>query len=330
MPVAYSSAYGADEGPAGGALTGCEGGPNVAKIVSMRPERPFVPHPGRTPVTPSSPPSPSSSPSSETESEAAAGAAARVHAALAGPGGPFAVVRAEDGPQAGSLMYADGPRTLREFVETTWAFGDRPFLIAGIAGERGYAYGEFFAAASALACRLSDTYGLRPGDRAVVAMRNRPEWQIAFWAAQLAGLVAVPLDPRWTEAEFAYALDDSGPRVLLVDGERLPPVADWARKAGARVIVFHGEDHPRAQEDRVERYEDLRRPIRSPRRPTSRSGPRTTRRSSTPRASPAGPGASSPPSSPRRAPRATRGSTRPPPHSPGEPSPGRSPRPSRC
>lgn len=202
----------------------------------------------------------------DAESVAAAEAAARVHAALTGPGGPFAVVRAEDGPQAGSLVYADGPRTLREFVETTWAFGDRPFLIAGVAGvagitgaagERSYAYGEFFAAASALACRLSDVYGLRPGDRAVVAMRNRPEWQIAFWAAQLAGLVAVPLDPRWTEAEFTYALDDSAPRVLLVDGERLPPVADWARKAGARVIVFHGEDHPRAQEDRVERYEDL-------------------------------------------------------------------------
>ncbi|WP_261991794.1 class I adenylate-forming enzyme family protein [Streptomyces sp. OR43] len=188
---------------------------------------------------------------------AAAEAAARVHAALAGPGGPFAVVRAEDGPQAGSLIYADGPRTLREFVEPTWAFADRPFLIAGTSGERDYAYGEFFAAASALACRLSDAYGLRPGDRAVVAMRNRPEWQIAFWAAQLAGLVAVPLDPRWTESEFTYALDDSGPRVLLVDGERLPPVAGWARKTGARVIVFHGEDHHRAQEDHVERYEDL-------------------------------------------------------------------------
>ncbi|WLQ48922.1 class I adenylate-forming enzyme family protein [Streptomyces poriferorum] len=225
----------------------------------MRPERPFVPHPGRTPVTPPSPASPPSPAESESvaESVAAATAAARVHAALAGPGGPFAVVRAEDGPQAGSLMYADGPRTLREFVETTWAFGDRPFLMSGVAGERGYAYGEFFAAASALACRLSDTYGLQPGDRAVVAMRNRPEWQIAFWAAQLAGLVAVPLDPRWTEAEFTFALDDSGPRVLLVDGERLPPVADWARKAGARVVVFHAEDHRRAPEDHVERYEDL-------------------------------------------------------------------------
>ncbi|MFI6862667.1 hypothetical protein ACIBKZ_22700 [Streptomyces sp. NPDC050421] len=59
-----------------------------------------------------------------------------MHATLAGPGGPFAVVRAEDGPQAGSLVYADGPRTLREFVETTWAFGDQPFLIAGGAAMR--------------------------------------------------------------------------------------------------------------------------------------------------------------------------------------------------
>ncbi|MFI6862668.1 class I adenylate-forming enzyme family protein [Streptomyces sp. NPDC050421] len=140
-------------------------------------------------------------------------------------------------------------------------------------GGRSYAYGEFFAAASALACRLSETYGLRPGDRAVVAMRNHPEWQIAFWAAQLAGLVAVPLNAWWTEGEFTYALDDSGPRVLLVDGERLPLVADWARKAGARVIVFHGEDQHHAHEghagaaergevagryaEGIERYEDL-------------------------------------------------------------------------
>ncbi|WP_406459083.1 acyl--CoA ligase [Streptomyces sp. NBC_00876] len=194
-----------------------------------------------------------------------------MEAALTGPGGPFAVVRAEDGPQAGSLVYADGPRTLREFVETTWAFGDRPFLVAA---ERSWTYGEFFAAASALACRLSETYGLRPGDRAVVAMRNHPEWQIAFWAAQLAGLIAVPLNAWWTEDEFTYALDDCEPRVLLVDGERLPRVAAWARNAGARVMVFcdeargedsaegrgegHGEGHGQgASEGRVEWYEDL-------------------------------------------------------------------------
>ncbi|MFE5092784.1 class I adenylate-forming enzyme family protein [Streptomyces sp. NPDC056638] len=205
-----------------------------------------MPHTDPTPAAPDP-----DAQASAAAAEAASEAVARIEAALTGPGAPFAVVRVEDGVRAGSLVYADGPRTLREFVEATWAFGDRPFLIAG---ERSYSYAEFFAAASALACRLTGTYGLRRGDRAVVAMRNHPEWQIAFWAAQLAGLVAVPLNAWWTEDEFTYALDDSGPRVLLVDGERLPRVAGWAAKNGARVVVFHEEG---AVPDGVERYEDL-------------------------------------------------------------------------
>ncbi|MFD3910643.1 class I adenylate-forming enzyme family protein [Streptomyces sp. NPDC058603] len=161
---------------------------------------------------------------------------------LTAPGAPFAVVRAENG----SLVYAEGPRTLREFVEPTWTFGDQPFLVAE---DRTYTYGEFFAAASALANRLVETYGLRPGDRAAIAMRNHPEWQIAFWAAQLAGLIAVPLNAWWTEDEFTYALDDCAPRVLLVDGERLPRVSRWAEMRGereggrepVRIVVFHSD-----------------------------------------------------------------------------------------
>ncbi|MFJ9029020.1 class I adenylate-forming enzyme family protein [Streptomyces sp. NPDC102274] len=163
---------------------------------------------------------------------------------LTAPGAPFAVVRAENG----SLIYAEGPRTLREFVEPTWTFGDQPFLVAE---DRTYTYGEFFAAASALANRFLDAYGLRPGDRAVIAMRNHPEWQIAFWAAQLAGLIAVPLNAWWTEDEFRYALDDCAPRVLLVDGERLPRVSRWAEDQGkreggrerVRIVVFDSDDH---------------------------------------------------------------------------------------
>lgn len=174
---------------------------------------------------------------------------AEAGAALTAPGAPFAVVRAEDG----SLIYESGPRTLREFVEATWAYGDRPFLV----GEsRTYTYGEFFAAATALANRFAGPYGLRPGDRAAIAMRNHPEWQIAFWATQLAGLVAVPLNAWWTEDEVRYALADCEPRVLLVDGERLPRVSGWARSVGARTVVFHAVRDDEAQ-DGVERYEDL-------------------------------------------------------------------------
>ncbi|GAA1349587.1 class I adenylate-forming enzyme family protein [Streptomyces beijiangensis] len=173
----------------------------------------------------------------------------QVEAALTAPGAPFEVVRTEDG----SPEYTTGPRTLREFVESVWAFGDQPFLVA----ESGsYTYGEFFAEASALAHRFLDVYGLRPGDRAVVAMRNHPEWQIAFWAAQLAGLVAVPLNAWWTEDEFAYALTDCGARLLLVDGERLTRVEPWlsAQEDRPWTLAFHYEGEPAA---RVERYGDL-------------------------------------------------------------------------
>ncbi|MFE9886303.1 class I adenylate-forming enzyme family protein [Streptomyces scopuliridis] len=166
---------------------------------------------------------------------------------LTAPGAPFSVVCAENG----SLVYAEGPRTLREFVEPTWTFGDQPFLVAE---DRTYTYGEFFAAATALANRFLDTYGLRPGDRAVIAMRNHPEWQIAFWAAQLAGLIAVPLNAWWTEDEFTYALDDCEPRVLLVDGERLPRVSRWAEARRERIVVFHYDGEDGAG---VERYEEL-------------------------------------------------------------------------
>ncbi|MFF9914367.1 class I adenylate-forming enzyme family protein [Streptomyces sp. NPDC013457] len=149
---------------------------------------------------------------------------------LVEPGALFAV---EDG------VYVEGPRTLREFVEATWAYGERPFLVS----EDGVlSYREFFDAACGLARTLVDQYGLRPGDRAAVAMRNRPEWQIAFWAAQLAGLVAVPLNAWWTEGELAYALDDCTPRILLVDGEREERVRVWAREHHVPGIVFHGAD----------------------------------------------------------------------------------------
>ncbi|MFJ8230856.1 class I adenylate-forming enzyme family protein [Streptomyces sp. NPDC094448] len=160
-------------------------------------------------------------------------------------GGPFEVGRGE----SGALEYVNAPRTLVEFVEATWAHGDRPFLVAeGVV----WSYRDFFAAATALARRFTEEYGPAPGERAAVLMRNRPEWQVAFWAAQFAGLVAVPLNTWWTEGELAYVLDDCAPAVLLVEGERWPVVRGWARRHGARVVVFDGDP-----EEGVERYEDF-------------------------------------------------------------------------
>ncbi|MEU5219559.1 class I adenylate-forming enzyme family protein [Streptomyces sp. NPDC020807] len=155
---------------------------------------------------------------------------------LTADGGPFAV--------AGGV-YVSGPQTLREFVEVVWGYGDRVFLVAEDAT---YTYREFFDAACGLARQLVQEYGLRPGDRAVVAMRNLPEWHVAFWAVQLAGLVAVPLNAWWTEDEFAYALDDCSPAVLLVDGERVGRVRAWAVAHRVPGIVFQGHEEEKEGE----------------------------------------------------------------------------------
>ncbi|WP_035800416.1 class I adenylate-forming enzyme family protein [Kitasatospora mediocidica] len=150
---------------------------------------------------------------------------ARVQAALSAPGTPFAVTETPQGRR-----YANGPAVLRDVLEATRAHGDRPFLVLG---ENVYSYAEHYAAAAALAHRCLDRYGLRPGDRVAIAMRNLPEWQVAFWAAQLAGLIAVPLNAWWSGEELGYALDDCAPRLIVADLERVERIGPWLAARGA-------------------------------------------------------------------------------------------------
>jgi long-chain acyl-CoA synthetase len=59
-----------------------------------------------------------------------------------------------------------------------------------------------------------DRFGVANGDRVAIAMRNFPEWSVAFWAAAAAGAVVVPLNAWWTGEELHYGLTDSGTKVL--------------------------------------------------------------------------------------------------------------------
>ena len=74
-------------------------------------------------------------------------------------------------------------------------------------------------------------YGLRPGDRFASLMPNRPRLIAHYIACFRAGLVATPLNYRYTVAEIDHALQVSGARALLVHNEREPDLAD-SRLAG--------------------------------------------------------------------------------------------------
>jgi acyl-CoA synthetase (AMP-forming)/AMP-acid ligase II len=170
---------------------------------------------------------------------------------LTAPGAPFHVTERTVGGHR-VPVYAEGPQVLPDLLAATRVFGDTPFVIGPSSA---YTYAEHYAAAASLAARMLGVYGLRKGDRVAIAMRNHPEWQVAFWAAQLAGLIAVPLNSWWSAAELAVALDDCTPALLVVDGERVAQASAWrdARNAPSWLLTLHHTPSLL----RHERFEDL-------------------------------------------------------------------------
>jgi long-chain acyl-CoA synthetase len=136
--------------------------------------------------------------------------------ALTAPGAEFALVEeVVDGTPM--RLYRRGPHTLREMLLDTAGFGDRPFSV--YRGER-LDYAEHRRLVFGLAAAFAEEYGLAKGDRVAVAMRNYPEWSPVFWATQVAGLVAVPLNAWWTGPELVWAVGDAGARLVVADAER--------------------------------------------------------------------------------------------------------------
>lgn len=123
-------------------------------------------------------------------------------------------------------VWKNAPPTLTHLLAHARTHGERTFVI--YEGER-VSYDGFVRAVAGLA-RAMAARGVGKGDRVALAMRNLPEWPVAFFAAATLGAIVVPLNAWWTGAELAYALADSGARMLLCDAERLdritPSLAD--------------------------------------------------------------------------------------------------------
>jgi acyl-CoA synthetase (AMP-forming)/AMP-acid ligase II len=96
----------------------------------------------------------------------------------------------------------------------------RPDAPALAEGDRVHAsWGEFASRAAGAATSLRDHFGLRPGDRVAIVMRNRPEYLEALYAIWHTGLVAVPVNARLHRDEIAYILDHSESAVAVTDAD---------------------------------------------------------------------------------------------------------------
>jgi long-chain acyl-CoA synthetase len=89
--------------------------------------------------------------------------------------------------------------------------GDRPAVRFGSVE---LTYAETWERCARLAGGLRGL-GLERGDRVALVAQNSHRYLELYQAVPAAGLVLVPLNPRHTDAELRYALEDSGARVLF-------------------------------------------------------------------------------------------------------------------
>ena len=135
-------------------------------------------------------------------------------------------------------IYKNAPTSLRAVLESTKAYADRVFTIYG---DETLTYAQVHAQIASLAHFLLEK-GVKKGDRVAIGMRNYPEWIISFWACQSIGAIVVALNAWWTTTELSYALEDSAPKVLLIDGERYERILPLLDTLGGATIVVARRD----------------------------------------------------------------------------------------
>ena len=152
-------------------------------------------------------------------------------AQLTGPGAPYELLDCDiQGRQL--KVFRNAPNSLRElFAGTASAL---PFLIYE---EERFTFAQAHAAAARIAHVLVHHCGVKPGERVAIALRNYPEWVLAFTAATSVGAVAVAMNGHWQAKELAYGLMDSGAKVLIADAERVERWTQCAPITGLQVLA---------------------------------------------------------------------------------------------
>jgi long-chain acyl-CoA synthetase len=154
-------------------------------------------------------------------------------ATLTGPDTPFAV---GDGTVRGQRMkvFVKLPPSMRAFLDLARAKGDAEYLV--FEDER-YTFADAMARVDAIANLLVHRYGVAPGDRVAVGMRNYPEWIFTYFAVTSIGAVAVGLNAWWTTEELDYGLRDCGATVAVLDDERVERVRPLLDALELRVLA---------------------------------------------------------------------------------------------
>jgi long-chain acyl-CoA synthetase len=89
-------------------------------------------------------------------------------------------------------------------------------------GEAQFSYRQFRAQTLSVARRLRTQFGVRPGDRVGIWMKNCPEFVPAIFGAWQAGAVVVPINNFLKPPEVQFILADAGIDVVILDDSMKP------------------------------------------------------------------------------------------------------------
>ncbi len=136
-------------------------------------------------------------------------------AELTAAGSAFAI---QDPDEPYRRVFAGTPVTLNAFLETVrQEHSARDFLEFQ---RKRKTFQEIFDSADNLAAGLHLHHGITAGDVVGLAMRNLPEWFIAFFALIRLGAVVALLNSRGTPEEIAYTASRVGSRLVIADDPR--------------------------------------------------------------------------------------------------------------
>jgi len=91
--------------------------------------------------------------------------------------------------------------------------------------------------AGRLAAGLGRRFGLAPGDRVALAMKNDPAFLELLYAAWIGGYAAVPINAKLHAREFAYILDNSGAKAVFVTPNLGETLAEAKRESGSAAPI---------------------------------------------------------------------------------------------
>jgi long-chain acyl-CoA synthetase len=160
----------------------------------------------------------------------------QIRTQLTGAGAPFERITVQVHGHS-YLAYRNAFPNLPALINAGRAHGPREFMV--YENER-WTFDRFFQQVDALAANLQHQLGVKAGDRVAIAMRNRPEWAVAFAAISLVGAVPAPLNSYGLHDELMANLVDLQPKLLICDPDRFTRVQNDLAALSCKAMVVDG------------------------------------------------------------------------------------------